>query len=380
MYQDVIDFIRGLYQTQDFLPLHEPVFGGNEKKYLNDCIDSTFVSSVGKYVDKFEHMMAEFVGTKYAIATANGTSALHVSLKLAGVDGTSEVITQPLTFIATVNAINYCNAKPVFVDVDKETMGLSPEKLREFLNTTAYVNNKGECINKSTGKIIKVCVPMHVFGHPCKIDEIVEICDSYHIDVIEDAAESLGSYYKDRHTGTFGKTGVFSFNGNKIITTGGGGMIVTDDEALAKRAKHITTTAKVPHPYEYIHDEIGYNYRLTNLAAAIGVAQMEKLETIIEKQRELASLYEAFFANREIQFVTEPQYSHSNYWLNAVILKSREDRDTFLQETNDNGVMTRPVWRLMNKLDMYKDTQCGNLDNAFWLEDRIVNISSSVMV
>jgi perosamine synthetase len=259
-------------------------------------------------------------------------------------------------------------------------MGLSPEKLREFLNTTAYVNNKGECINKSTGKIIKACVPMHVFGHPCKIDEIVEICDHYHIDVIEDAAESLGSYYKGRHTGTFGKTGVFSFNGNKIITTGGGGMIVTDDEVLAKRAKHITTTAKVPHPYEYIHDEIGYNYRLTNLAAAIGVAQMEKLETIIEKQRELASLYEAFFANREIQFVTEPQYSHSNYWLNAVILKSREDRDTFLQETNDNGVMTRPVWRLMNKLDMYKDTQCGNLDNAFWLEDRIVNISSSVMV
>lgn len=380
MYQDVIDFIRDLYQTQDFLSLHEPRFFGNEKKYVNDTIDSTFVSSVGKYVDRFEQMVADFAGTKYAVATSNGTSALHVSLKLVGVDEGCEVITQPLTFIATANAISYCNARPVFIDVDKETLGLSPEKLETFLEEFASVNEKGECINKSTGKIIKACVPMHTFGHPCKIDEIVEICDKYHIAVVEDAAESLGSYYKNRHTGSFGKLGVFSFNGNKIITTGGGGMIVTDDEALAKRGKHITTTAKVSHPYEYIHDEIGYNYRLTNLAAALGVAQMENLEIFIEKQRELADKYRAFFKDSDIQFVTEPKHSHSNYWLNAVILQDREARDAFLKETNDSGIMTRSVWRLMNKLDMYKSAQYGNLDNAMWLEERVVNISSSVIV
>jgi len=380
MYQNVVDFIQDIYQTKEFLPLHEPRFFGNEKKYVNDTIDSTFVSSVGKYVDQFEQMAAEYAGTKYAVATSNGTSALHIGLKLVGVDETCEVITQPLTFIATANAISYCNAKPVFVDVDRETLGLSPKKLENYLEEYAFVDDNGNCINKKTKKIIKACVPMHTFGHPCKIDEIVNICDRYNIAVVEDAAESLGSFYKGKHTGGFGKVGIFSFNGNKIITTGGGGMIVTDDEVLAKRAKHITTTAKVPHPYEYIHDEIGYNYRLTNLSAAMGVAQMENLDIFVEKQIELAGMYDSFFKDFDIKFVTEPKDARSNYWLNAVILKDRKQRDEFLEYTNKNNIMTRSIWRLMNKLEMFKDAECGDLTNALWLEDRVVNISSSVIV
>ena len=380
MFKDVISFIQDTYKTKEFIPLHEPRFIGNEKKYLNECIDSTFVSSVGKFVDEFEEMVARFSSATYAVATSNGTSALHIGLKLVGVDGSCEVITQPLTFIATVNAISYCNAKPIFVDVDRETLGLSPSKLKEFLEEFTILNENGECINKSTNKIIKACVPMHTFGHPCKIDEIVEICDSYNIAVVEDAAESLGSYHKGKHTGSFGKVGVFSFNGNKIITAGGGGMLVTDDEQLAKKAKHITTTSKVPHPYEYIHDEIGYNYRLTNLAAALGVAQMENIQLFIDKQRYLAKKYEVFFKDTNIEFIKEPKDSKSNYWLNAVILKDGKTRDEFLKYTNDNGIMARPIWRLMNKLDMFKGAQTGNMDNSKWLEDRVVNISSSVIL
>jgi len=380
IYKSVVDFIQELYQTKDFIPLHEPKFIGNEKKYVNEAIDSTFVSSVGKYVTEFEEKLAKFVGAKYAIATSNGTSALHIGLKLVGVDENSEVITQPLTFIATANAIAYCNAKPIFVDVDRDTLGLSAKKLEEFLTASTYMNDAGECINTKTKKVIKACVPMHTFGHACKIEEIVNICDKYNIAVVEDAAESLGTYYKGQHTGTFGKVGIFSFNGNKVITTGGGGMIVTDDEALAKRAKHITTTAKIPHPYEYIHDEVGYNYRLTNLAAALGVAQMESLPLFVEKQRALATQYEAFFKELEPEFISEPKHSTSNYWLNAVILKDRKTRDTFLKYTNDHGVMTRSIWRLMNKLEMFKDAQCGDLSNAEWLEDRVVNISSTVIL
>jgi len=379
MYKNIVEFIQKLYNTKDFIPLHEPRFIGNEKKYINNTIDSTFVSSVGEYVTKFEEMVAKFVGAKYAVATTNGTSALHIALKIAGVDESSEVITQPLTFIATANAISYCGAKPIFVDVDRDTLGLSPGKLKLFLEENCKIKNN-DCINKTTGKVVKACLPMHTFGHPCKIDEIKEICDSWNIALVEDSAESLGSYYKGKHTGTFGKVGIFSFNGNKIITTGGGGMIVTDDEELAKKAKHISTTAKVPHPYKYIHDEIGYNYRLINLAAALGVAQMEKLEFFINKQRELAKKYEKFFEENKIEFIKEPKNAISNYWLNAIILKDVEQRDEFLKYTNNNGVMTRPIWRLMNRLEMFKTAQCSNLDNALWLEDRVVNISSSVIV
>ena len=380
MYKKIIDFIRNIYKTDGFLPLHEPKFIGSEKVYVNDAIDSTFVSSVGKYVTEFEEMVASYTGAKYAVATTNGTSALHIALKLVGVDETSEVITQPLTFVATANAIKYCGAEPIFVDVDRETLGLSAVSLENFLKDNCYLNDSGQCINKTTSKVIKACVPMHTFGHPCKIDRIVDICKRYNIEVVEDSAESLGSLYKGQHTGTFGKLGIFSFNGNKIITTGGGGMIVTNDEELAKRAKHLTTTAKIPHPYEYIHNEVGYNYRLTNLAAALGVAQMEKLDFLIEKQRELAQKYENFFKNSEIKFITEPKEAKSNYWLNAIILKDRVQRDEFLKKTNENGIMTRPIWRLMNKLEMYKNAQCANLDNALWLESRVVNISSSVVI
>lgn len=377
--QKIVDFIKQTFKTKDFIPLHEPRFIGNEKKYLNDCIDSTFVSSVGKYVDVFEKEFAKTVGSCYAVATVNGTAALHIALKLADVEAGNEVITQPLTFIATCNAISYLGAKPVFVDVDLDTLGLSPKALKNFLETNCEMKDK-KCINKTTKKQIKVCVPMHTFGHSCKIDEIKEICNKWNITLVEDAAESLGSFYKDKHTGTFGKLGAFSFNGNKIITSGGGGVIVTDDENLAKRAKHITTTAKIPHKYEYVHDEIAYNYRLPNINAALLFAQMENLEKFLENKRELAQIYKEFFADSNIKFIEEPKDSKSNYWLQAVIFDDVSKRDEFLKLSNKNGVMTRPIWRLMNELEMYKDCQKDDLKNAKYLEQRVVNIPSSVRV
>ncbi len=375
--QKIVDFIKQTFQTNEFIPLHEPRFKGNEKKYLNDCIDSTFVSSVGKYVDTFEKEFAKIVGSKYAIATVNGTAALHISLILADVKADDEVITQPLTFIATCNAISYCNAKPVFVDVDIDTMGMNPDSLREFLESNCQIKDN-KCINKITSKTIKACVPMHTFGHPCKIDEISSICKKWNITLVEDSAESLGSYYKKKHTGTFGKIGAFSFNGNKIITSGGGGVIVTDDEMLAKRAKHITTTAKVPHSYEYVHDEIAYNYRMPNINAALLVAQLESLDEFLKSKKELADIYKSFFKSLDISFVEEPKDSTSNYWLQAVVLKDHSQRDEFLKFTNDNGIMTRPIWKLMNELKMFKDCYTTNLDNAKYLEERVVNIPSSV--
>jgi perosamine synthetase len=378
-HQAIIDFIRGLYQTVEFIPLHEPKFVGNEKAYVMDCIDSTFVSSVGKYVDRFEQMMAEYTGAKYAIATVNGTAALHVALKLVGVSQGDEVITQPLSFIATCNAISYCGATPVFVDVDRDTLGVSPVSLRSFLSSSTTQTSAG-CINNSTGKKISAVVPMHTFGHPCRIDELVKICEEYGIPLIEDAAESLGSYYQCKHTGRFGKLAAFSFNGNKTITTGGGGMIITDDEALAKRAKHITTTAKQAHPYEFIHDEIGYNYRLPNINAALGCAQMESLPRLLESKRLIASAYAEFFSASNVNFVQEADQAKSNYWLNALILKDKHARDVFLKELNAAGVMVRPVWRLMNELTMFQDCQSADLSNARWLEERVVNIPSSARV
>jgi len=378
MFENVINFIQETYKTKDFIPLHEPKFIGNEKKYLNECIDSTFVSSGGKFVDEFEEKIASYTSAKYAIATSNGTSALHISLLLADVGRDNEVITQPLTFVATCNAISYCGAKPLFIDVDRETMGLSPISLKEFLENNTTVINQ-QCVNNTTGKIIKACVPMHTFGHPCKIDEIKDICDQYYIVLIEDAAESLGGFYKNRHTGTFGKMGVMSFNGNKIITAGGGGCIITDDEDLAKKAKHLTTTAKVPHKWEYVHDMVGYNYRMPNLNAALLVAQLENLDNFIDKKRKLADMYGEFFKGIDCKFVKESAESSSNYWLNAIILNDKQQRDIFLNESNSQGVMTRPIWTLMNKLPMFKDAQCGDLTNSEWLEERVVNIPSSVI-
>jgi perosamine synthetase len=381
MYSDVIDFIKSLYPDQNPVPLHAPVFLGNEKKYLLDCIDTTFVSYVGKYVTKFEEMTAEFTRAKYAIAVVNGTAALQIALQIAGVEQGDEVITQPLTFVATANAIAHCGAKPVFVDVDLDTMGISPQKLDNWLSENTKFNPAlNKQINKSTNRPVSAIVPMHTFGFPCKIDEIIEVANKYNIPVIEDSAESLGSYVSGRHTGTFGLAGILSYNGNKTITTGGGGMIITNDEEFAKKAEHITTTAKIPHRWEYVHDEVAYNYRLTNLNAAIGVAQMEEINKYLANKRETAEKYKELFESTEIKFFNELPNTKANFWLNTILLNSLEERNRFLEQTNDNGVMTRPIWRLMNKLEMYKNCQTGNLDNAEWFAERVVNIPSGVRV
>jgi perosamine synthetase len=379
MYENVIQFIQDTFESSEYIPLHEPKFIGNEKKYLIDCIDSTFVSSVGKFVDDFEKKIASYTGAKYAVATSNGTSALHISLLLANVKNEDEVITQPLTFVATCNAINYCGAKPVFIDVDQKTMGMSPNSLLKFLETETTLNGK-YCINNLTGKIIKACIPMHSFGHPCEIDQIKKICEKYNIFLIEDAAESLGSFYKNKHTGTFGQIGTMSFNGNKIITAGGGGCLLTNNSEIAKKAKHLTTTAKVPHKWKYSHDMVGFNYRMPNINAALLVAQLENLDSFLFKKRELANKYIDFFNNTEFSFISEPKNAKSNYWLNSIILKNKSQRNALLSEANNHGVMMRPIWTLMNKLPMYKDSQCGELNNSEWLESRVVNIPSSVIL
>jgi perosamine synthetase len=379
MYKDTIDFIRDLYKTKEFIPLHEPRFIGNEKKYVNECIDSTFVSSVGKFVDQFEAEVAKYTGSKFAIATVNGTAALHIGLMMAGVNSEDEVITQPLTFVATCNALSYIGAYPVFVDVDKDTLGLSPEKLEYFLQKNTKIIN-GVCVNTLTKRKIKAVVPMHTFGLPVRINAINDVCKKYNLVLVEDAAESLGSFYNHKHTGTFGLLGTLSFNGNKTITTGGGGMIITNNEEVALKAKHITTTAKIPHRWNYNHDMIAYNYRLPNINSALGCAQMENLPKFISKKRELANAYIDFFEHKEPIFIKESIGSVSNYWLNALIMKDLKERDLFLQVTNDNGVMTRPIWNLMNKLKMFKSSLTGNLENAIWLEQRVVNIPSSVIL
>jgi len=358
------------------VPLHAPVFAGNEKKYVLDTIESTFVSSVGAYVDKAENMIKQITGAKYAVATVNGTSALHIALILAETSENCEVITQPVSFVATCNAIRYTGATPVFVDVDADTMGMSPESLAAFLKENAFVEN-GQCFNVKTKKRIAACVPMHSFGFPCRIVEIKKICADYHIELIEDSAESLGSKVGDVHTGMFGRMGVLSFNGNKIVTSGGGGMIITDDEVLAKRAKHITTTAKVPHSWEYKHDEIGYNYRMPNINAALICAQLEQLAVFLQGKRLLANEYEQFFSASEIDFVVERENTVANYWLNTIVLPSKADRDNFLEYSNANNVMTRPIWQLMTQLEMYRENQRTDIPNARYLQDHVVNIPSS---
>lgn len=380
MYSDVVSFVHELYGTEGMVPLHVPTFRGNEKKYLNECIDTTFVSSVGKFVDRFEEMMVEYTGTQKAVVCVNGTNALHMAMLLVGVEREDEVITQALTFIATCNAISYIGAHPVFIDVDKDTLGLSPDAMEAWLKENAEI--KGEsCYNKRTGRRIKACVPMHTFGHPVHLDKLVEVCKRYHLELIEDAAESLGSFYKGKHTGTFGKIGAISFNGNKTITTGGGGMLLFQDETLGKYAKHLTTQAKVPHRWEFVHDHIGYNYRMPNINAALGCAQLEKIDHILANKRETAEKYKQFFSDKEnIQFFAEPEGSKSNYWLNAVLLNDKEEQLKFLEYTNDHAVMTRPIWELMNRLPMFKDCETDGLQNTVWFADRVVNIPSSVRI
>ena len=378
MYEKTIKFIKELYGNQEFTPLSVPKFIGNEKKYLNECIDTTFVSSVGKFVDRFENDMAAYTGAKKAVVCVSGTNALHMAMMLVGVERDDEVLTQALTFIATCNAISYIGAHPVFIDVDKSTMGLSPDALKSWLEKNAEIRDE-QCYNKHTGHRVKACVPMHTFGHPVRIEEIADVCAEYHIELVEDAAESIGSKYKGTHTGLFGKVGALSFNGNKTITTGGGGMLLFMDEELGTLAKHLTTQAKVPHRWEFKHDHIGYNYRMPNINAALGCAQLEHLDEFIADKRATAGAYADYFKNvDDIDFFTEPANSFSNYWLNVVILKNRDAQQQFLQETNDSGVMTRPIWELMNRLPMFEKCEHDNLENTIWFADRVVNVPSSV--
>ncbi|KKX51730.1 LegC family aminotransferase [Sphingobacterium sp. IITKGP-BTPF85] len=352
----LISFVRDQYKTDKFIPLHEPRFRGNEKKYVLDTIDSTFVSSVGAYVDQFESMMQEVTQTSKAIAVVNGTSSLQVALRLSGVSAGDEVITQALTFIATANAIVYNQATPIFIDVDLDTMGLSPTAVEAFLEEFGELLEDG-CYNKSTGKRIAACMPMHTFGFPVHLDELLAICNKWQIPVVEDAAESLGSYYKGKHTGSMGLISGFSFNGNKTITSGGGGVIVTNDVEMGKHAKYLTTTAKRPHPYEFFHDELGYNFRMPNLNAALACAQLEELDGFLADKRDLATAYSALFQELGIKFREELPESKANYWLMCVELNNKAEREDFLKYTNEAGIMTRPIWNLMYRLPMYTHCQ-----------------------
>lgn len=376
-FSNITNFIHSLY-GKDFVPLSVPRFIGNEKAYLNECIDTTFVSSVGKFVDRFEADMATYTGAKRAVVCVSGTNALHMALMLVGVERNDEVLTQALTFVATCNALNYIGAHPVFLDVDRDTLGLSPTAVERWLETNGELR-EGVCFNKTTGHRVKACVPMHTFGHPVHLDELIEVLNKWHIELVEDAAESIGSFYKGRHTGTFGRVGAISFNGNKTITTGGGGMLLFQDEELGALAKHITTQAKVPHRWEFVHDHIGYNYRMPNINAALGCAQLEHIEEFVEDKRRTATQYAAFFRNVEdVQFVEDTPDTRSNYWLNAIILPNRETQQAFLEYSNDHGCMTRPIWELMHRLPMFEHCQHDGLENSCWLADRVVNIPSSV--
>ena len=373
-------FVRELYeQPKDFIPLHVPVFKGREKEYLIDTIDSTFVSSVGKYVDDVEKFCANYTNTKKAVAVVNGTAAIQVALRLAGVKPDEEVITQALTFVATANSIVYNGAHPVFVDVDQDTMGMSPKALHEFLEEFGERRENG-VFNKKTEKRIAAILAMHTFGFMCHIVEITQICQEWGIPLVEDAAEALGSKSEGKPAGGFGLLGAFSFNGNKIITSGGGGIIVSNDEVIGQRAKYLTTTAKKPHPYEYFHDELGYNFRMPNINAALLLAQMEQLESNRLAKAKIYEHYHEFFSKGEngIELMQIPKStSQWNYWLMSIKLENREQRDVFLKETNDSGVMTRPIWQLMYRLPMYAHCQRDNQRNAEFLEERIINIPSS---
>jgi aminotransferase in exopolysaccharide biosynthesis len=359
--------------------LHEPQFNGNEWEYLKECLDSTYVSSVGKFVDRFESDLAAFSGARFAVAMVNGTCALHIALQLAGVKPGDEVLVPALTFVATANAVSYCGATPHFVDSEEDTLGVDPNALREYLQAITEIRG-GQCVNRNTGCVIRALVPMHTFGHPVDIEGVLAVARDFRLALVEDAAESLGSTYQQRHTGTFGLMGVLSFNGNKTITTGGGGAILTNDEELAKRAKHLTTTAKVPHRWDYVHDEIAYNYRLPNINAALGCAQLEQLEEILNAKRKLFERYRVAFSNVSgVKMVAEPAGCKSNYWLQTLLLdqSTSSERDTLLATTNDTGLMTRPIWTLISRLIPYRECSKMELPIAESLEERLINLPSS---
>ena len=376
--QDIVSVIKSVVGDGP-LALHEPRFNGNEWVYLKECLDSTFVSSVGKFVDRFENDLANFTGANRAVAVVNGTAALHVSLLLAGVKAGDEVLLPALTFIATANAVAYCQATPHFVDSEERSLGMDAVALRDYLSTITEKHN-GQCVNRKTGRVIRAMVPMHTFGHPVNIDALLAVAHDFHLQLIEDAAESLGSTVGGQHTGTFGLMGTLSFNGNKTITTGGGGAILTNDIELGKRAKHITTTAKLPHRWNFVHDELGYNYRLPNLNAALGCAQLEQLPRFLRDKRRLFVQYQAAFASvRGLSIVAEPAGCNSNYWLQTLLLDAThaDQRDAVLAATNDAGLMTRPIWALMNRLPMYAHAPSAPLPVAESLEQRVINIPSS---
>lgn len=377
----VVDAIQSVVGSGSVV-LHEPRFNGNEWKYLRECLDSTFVSSVGEFVDRFESELAAYTGAKHVVAVVNGTAALHVALQSAGVKSDDEVLVPALTFIATANAVSYCGATPHFVDSEEHTLGVDPQALREYLKDISEIRN-GQCVNRDTGRIIRALVPVHTFGHPVDIDGVLAVAQDFHLALVEDAAESLGSTYQDRHTGTFGLMGVFSFNGNKTITTGGGGAIATNDPTLAKRAKHMTTTAKVPHRWDYVHDQIGYNYRLPNINAALGCAQLEQLGGFLESKRELFERYESAFANTlEVDVVAEPTGCRSNYWLQTLMLNesAANQKEAILTATNDQGLMTRPAWTLLHRLAPYRECPKMELPVAESLEKRLINLPSSAQL
>ena len=376
---DTINFIRSIYNSKDNIHLHEPKFVGNERKYLLDAMDSTLVSQIGPYVDRFENDMSLFTETKKTVAVTNGTCALQVALRLAGVQNNDEVLTQALTFVATANSISYLGANPVFIDVDLDTMGLSPKSLEEFLNQNAEIRDDGS-YNKETGKRFSACLPMHTFGFMCRIDEIVEICDKWNIPVIEDAAEALGSQYKGQSSGSFGLLSAFSLNGNKIITSGGGGAITTNNIDIGNQAKHLTTTAKIPHQWEYTHDKVGYNFRMPNLNAALACAQLEQIEIIKKSKKYIYNQYKSFLKDNGLKLVDIPENTDWNYWLMSILLEDKKDRDIFLQETNNKGINTRPIWKLMYNLPMYQNSQRDSQENAEYLEQRIVNLPSSAIL
>ncbi|PKF62894.1 aminotransferase DegT [Psychromonas sp. psych-6C06] len=377
MHHQLTKFIRDIYQTNDFIPLHSPTFQGNEKAYVLDTLESTFVSSVGKYVDRFEDDIARYTGAKKAIATVNGSAALHASLYLAGIKEHDLVLTQSLTFVATCNSIYQLGAQAIFIDISLDTLSLCPDATAQYLEQHAELDCDGQCRHKLSKQNIKAILPMHTFGHPAKLEQLQRICEKWNLILIEDAAESLGSFYQGQHTGTFGKFSAISFNGNKIITTGGGGMILCDDLSAGEHAKHITTTAKVAHPYEYFHDQLGFNYRLPNLNAALGCAQMESLQQVLENKRALAARYQTYFNHSDLTFVVEPKQAHSNYWLNAIICPNEKVRDNLLIKTNEQGVMTRPIWKLMHRLPMFSNALKGKMDNSEYIEKHLINLPSS---
>jgi len=381
--RDFIALVQDYYQSTEFVPLHAPCIGQPEKRKLNACIDSTFVSSVGQFVTDFEQQFVDYTQAKHAVAVVNGTMGLFLALKTVGVEPDDLVITQSLTFVATPNAIKMLHADPLFIDVDKTTYGLSADSLERFLNDATYQQN-GVCFHRQTGRRISACVPMHTLGFSVEIDRIVAICKQHNLRLVEDAAESLGSFYQGQHTGTFGDIGVFSFNGNKIITTGGGGMLVTNNPEFAERAKHLSTTAKVPHAWLFEHDEIAYNLRMPNLNAALGVAQFEQLDAFLTEKKALTDLYAQFANSNEtaksagLLTLKDAKHSESNGWLNAFVFKNQDDRDAFLAQTNQAGIQTRPLWTPMHQLDMYKDGIRTALPNTEWLAERVVNIPSGV--